>query len=112
MESIGYQYGSDNDDKSKRYFRESEGMKRTHIHVREKGSWSEQFALLFRDFLREHNEYCDLYVQEKYLLMNRFSQAHERHLYVEGKNPIIWRIMHEASQWSQRTGWRAGRSDM
>lgn len=112
LESLGYVYRVDNPDKTKRYFRESACMKRTHIHVRELGSWSEQFALLFRDFLREHEEYCSLYVQEKYLLMNRYKQAHERHLYVEGKDPIIWKIMNEASRWSQKVGWKPGETDI
>lgn len=85
-------------------------MKRIHIHVREKGSWSEQFALLFRDFLREHEEYRKLYAEEKYMLMKRYQN--ERHLYVEGKEPIIWKIMNEASRWSQKTGWRPGKTDI
>ena len=39
---------------TKRYFRERPGERRTHIHVRRAGSFNEQFALLFRDFLRTH----------------------------------------------------------
>lgn len=54
MESLGYIYRADNTERTKRYFRESAGMQRTHIHVREAGSFSEQFALLFRDYLRSH----------------------------------------------------------
>lgn len=112
IESVGYIHRTDNLDKTKRYFRESEGMKRTHIHVREIGSWSEQFALLFRDFLREHKEYCNEYVEAKYSLMKLYKHAYERHQYVEGKNPIIWKIMNEASQWSQRVGWKPGETDI
>ncbi|SYX83326.1 protein of unknown function [Paenibacillus alvei] len=37
--SIGYVHRADNPDKTKRYFREAPGGKRTHIHVRELGSW-------------------------------------------------------------------------
>lgn len=112
MESIGYIYRADNPDKTKRYFREGAGMKRTHIHVHERGSWSEQVALLFRDFLREHEEYCELYVKEKYMLMSRYKHSHERHLYVEGKEPIIWKILNEASKWSQKIGWKPGETDI
>lgn len=112
IESIGYVHRADNPDKTKRYFREGVKMKRTHIHVREWGSWSEQSALLFRDFLREHKEYRIQYVEEKYALMKRYSHAHERHLYVEGKEPIIWKIMNEASKWSQRVGWKPGETDI
>ncbi|GGA24090.1 hypothetical protein GCM10010917_06120 [Paenibacillus physcomitrellae] len=32
-----------------RQFRETPGNRRTHVHVRETGSFSEQMSLLFRD---------------------------------------------------------------
>jgi GrpB-like predicted nucleotidyltransferase (UPF0157 family) len=94
----------------KRYFRESPGNKRTHIHIRELGSWSEQFALLFRDYLRCHLHECRLYAEIKYKLMNQY--RYEREKYVQGKEPIIWDIMKKASRWSQEAGWRAGVSDI
>ena len=37
------------------------GNRRTHIHVRRAGSWAEQFALLFRDYIRTHEEDARLY---------------------------------------------------
>ncbi|WP_413242627.1 GrpB family protein [Paenibacillus sp. 1P07SE] len=37
LSSIGYQFRKDNPDLSKRYFRETAGMRRTHIHVRQSG---------------------------------------------------------------------------
>lgn len=66
--SIGFHYRKDNPDLSKRYFRETTGMRRTHIHVRQSGSWSEQFNLLFRDFLREHENERNEYARVKYEL--------------------------------------------
>ncbi|NGZ76964.1 GrpB family protein [Saccharibacillus alkalitolerans] len=111
IEAAGYVHRADNPDLTKRYFREREGAKRTHIHVREAGSWSEQFPLLFRDFLRGHEAFRKLYAEEKRALAARYSQPHERHSYVDGKDPIIWRIMREASKWSQRTGWRAEKEE-
>src|SRR5688572_11630058 len=54
LEGLGYRWRTDNPDQSKRYFREREGERRTHIHVRPAGSFAEQFALLFRDYLRVH----------------------------------------------------------
>jgi GrpB-like predicted nucleotidyltransferase (UPF0157 family) len=99
LEKIGYVFRPDNPDLTKRYFRESPGNKRTHIHVREHGSWSEQFALLFRDYLRASAEDRKRYANEKYRLMGLF--RNERHLYVENKEPIIWDIMRRASIWSQ-----------
>ncbi|WP_211751787.1 GrpB family protein [Paenibacillus dakarensis] len=109
LENIGFIYRAGNPDLTKRYFREKPGRKRTHIHVREYGSWSEQFALLFRDYLRANENDCRKYAEMKYNLMKLFQK--ERDLYVEGKEPIIWEIMSRASKWSQITGWKTGKSD-
>jgi len=110
LEDIGYLYREQNPDKSKRYFRESNNMRRTHIHVREHGCWSEQFALLFRDYLRTHPNDCREYVEVKYNLMKLYRNNRER--YVEEKDPIIWTIMNKASKWSQEIGWKPGKSDL
>ncbi|MFL1675826.1 GrpB family protein [Paenibacillus dendritiformis] len=56
LQAIGYLHRAGNPELTKRYFREGPGMRRTHIHVREAGSFAEQFALLFRDYLRVHPE--------------------------------------------------------
>lgn len=85
------------------YFRERAGERRTHIHVRKAGSWSEQFALLFRDYLRSHPTECEIYANEKYRLMYKYEN--ERDKYVEGKAPIIYEIIKKANDWSQRVGW-------
>ncbi|MEJ8303986.1 GrpB family protein [Saccharibacillus sacchari] len=111
LEVVGYRCRSNNPDLTKRYFREKQGMRRTHIHVREAGSWSEQFALLFRDFLRQSKEWQQLYAKEKHVLAQRYSTPHERELYVDGKETIVWKIMQEASRWSQQTGWKPAASD-
>lgn len=110
LSSIGYQYRKDNPDLSKRYFRETTGMRRTHIHVRQSGSWSEQFNLLFRDFLREHENERNEYAQVKYDLANRFKE--QRELYVEGKTEIVWNIMIKANKWSQEIGWKPSKPDL
>jgi GrpB-like predicted nucleotidyltransferase (UPF0157 family) len=52
LEELGYIYRPTNTERTKRYFREPPGTPRTHVHVRLAGSFSEQFALLFRDYLR------------------------------------------------------------
>src|SRR5215813_1196179 len=48
LQRLGFVYRFDNPERTKRYFREPPGHPRTHIHVRKGGSFSEQFALLFR----------------------------------------------------------------
>ncbi|WP_422660611.1 GrpB family protein [Paenibacillus sp. EC2-1] len=110
FERIGFRHRVDNIDLTKRYFREKPGKRRVHIHVRESGSWSEQFALLFRDYLRVHPADCKKYAEEKYRLMELFKDARER--YVEGKEPVIWDIMTNASRWSQEMGWKPGLTDV
>lgn len=110
LEKIGFLHRASNPDLTKRYFRERPGMKRVHLHIRESGSWTEQTALLFRDYLRCHPSDCARYAQEKYRLMNMY--GNEREKYVEEKEPIIWDILRKASRWSQKTGWKPANSDL
>ncbi|WP_238392407.1 GrpB family protein [Paenibacillus antri] len=110
MIGIGYSWRSDNPDRTKRYFRESPEMDRTHIHMRVRGSWSEQFALLFRDYLRNCPEEAGAYAAMKREQAQRFRL--DRESYVEAKEPMIWDIMRRASRWSQATGWAPGESDI
>lgn len=110
LESIAFVFRKENPDKTKRYFREIPGHRRTHIHVRQTGSYSEQLTLLFRDYLREHKEDCLRYSAEKHRLMGMYHQ--ERHKYVEGKGPIVWEIIQKAHIWSQEIGWKPDKSDL
>lgn len=109
IEEVGFVYREDNPDKTKRYFRELSGTRRTHIHVRQVGSFSEQVTLLFRDYLRVHPADCLRYAQEKHRLMALYKN--ERPKYVEEKGPIVWEIIRKAHTWSQEVGWKPGPSD-
>ncbi|WP_232697799.1 GrpB family protein [Brevibacillus daliensis] len=91
IEQVGFVLREENPDKTKRYFREVLGTRRTHIHVRQAGSFSEQVTLLFRDYLRLHPADCLRYAQEKHQLMDLYKN--ERPKYVEGKGPIVWDIL-------------------
>lgn len=106
---VGFVFREENPDKTKRYFRELPGTRRTHIHVRQVGSFSEQVTLLFRDYLREHPQDCLRYAEEKHRLMELFKNVRPK--YVEGKGPIVWDIIQKAHNWSQEVGWKPGRSD-
>ena len=110
LESLGYVWRADNDDKTKRFFREPPETHRTHIHVRELGSWAEQQALLFRDYLRAHPADVAEYVALKRRLAQEF--ADNREAYTDAKGPLIWQVMMRANTWSQFTGWRPGPSDV
>lgn len=110
IEQVGFVLREENPDRTKRYFREPPGTRRTHIHVRQAGSFSEQITLLFRDYLRVHPTDCLRYAQEKHRLMKLY--RNERSKYVEGKGPVVWDIMQKAHTWSQEVGWKPGISDM
>lgn len=108
MESAGFRWRADNPERTKRYFREAAGP-RTHIHVRAAGSWSEQFALLMRDYLRAHPEEAGSYAALKRELADRLGS--DRHAYTDAKDPFIWALMVRANAWTQATGWTPGPSD-
>jgi GrpB-like predicted nucleotidyltransferase (UPF0157 family) len=109
LERLGYVFRSDNTERTKRYFREAPGTPRRHIHVRRAGSWAEQFALLFRDYLRTHAEEARSYESLKYKLAARYKE--DRHGYTDAKAPFIWEVMAKADRWSQEVGWEPGPSD-
>jgi GrpB-like predicted nucleotidyltransferase (UPF0157 family) len=109
LERCGFVLQPDNRERTKRFFRERPGNRRTHIHARAVGSFDEQFSLLFRDYLRTHHqrarEYADLKHRLAAVLRN------DRQAYVEAKAPFIWQTIRDADDWAQSTGWTPGRSD-
>lgn len=109
IESLGYVWRENNPDLTKRYFRESPGERRTHIHVRRAGSWPEQFALLFRDYMRAHDDDAQLYAELKHRLAEQYYE--DRRGYTDAKSPFIWDIMKKADKWNQAIGWSPGPSD-
>jgi GrpB-like predicted nucleotidyltransferase (UPF0157 family) len=109
LERLGYVFRADNPDRTKRYFREPPGQRRTHIHVRRAGSFSEQVALLFRDFMRVHADVAAEYAELKIKLAERYSG--DRTAYTDAKGPFIWSVIAQADAWAQRTGWMPGPSD-
>jgi GrpB-like predicted nucleotidyltransferase (UPF0157 family) len=111
LERLGYRFRPDNPERTKRYFREPPGMQRTHLHVRQTGSWNEQFALLFRDYLRAHPGAAAQYAALKHDLARQFGRPDERHDYVMAKEPFIWATMREADAWAKAVAWHPGPSD-
>jgi len=110
LEGLGYVFRSANPELTKRYFREKPGDRRIHIHVRRAGSWSEQFALLFRDYMRSHPDEASRYGEVKRGLAKRYGD--DRYGYTGGKAPYLWEIMARADRWSQDSGWKPGPSDV
>ena len=111
LERAGFVHRADNTERTKRYFRERPGDRRTHIHVRRAGSFSEQFALLFREYLRGHPARSTDYAVLKHALAARFSHPEQREDYVDGKAPFIWETIRLADEWAQKVGWEPPPSD-
>lgn len=109
IENCGFVWRADNPERTKRYFRERPPASRTHLHVRRHGSFSEQFALLFRDYLREHPEHAGDYAAVKRGLSQLLES--DRHAYVDAKTPFVWETIHLADDWAQSVGWEPGPSD-
>ena len=110
LHALGYRWQRDNPDLTKRYFREPPGTPRTHIHVRVSGSFSQQAALMFRDYLRQHPDDAAAYAALKRRLAEQFRD--QRAAYVNGKSDFVWQILQHADQWAQRTGWRPAPTDI
>ena len=94
---------------SKRYAREPDGRRRTHIHVRVAGTENQRFALLFRDFLRVDDRFAQGYARVKERLAELFPHSIETYLYV--KDPVVDLIVAAAENWAASTGWKPGPSD-
>jgi len=82
-----------------------------HIHVRRAGSFSEQFALLFREYVRMHPDVASQYAQLKIGLAQQYARVEDRVAYTEAKSPFIWKVIAQADEWAQQTGWLPGPSD-
>lgn len=111
LESLGYIFHAENPELTKRYFREPPGQPRVHVHVRRVGSFSQQLALLFRDFVRTHPDVAAEYARLKIELAKWYSRPEERETYTDAKDPFIWQVVRQADHWAQQTGWIPGPSD-
>jgi GrpB-like predicted nucleotidyltransferase (UPF0157 family) len=109
MREAGYVLRGDNPELTKRYFRETPGARRCHVHIRRAGSWHEQWALLFRDYLRGHGDVARDYAALKRRLAKRYGD--DRRAYTDAKGDFFWATIRAADQWASGAGWRPGPSD-
>jgi GrpB-like predicted nucleotidyltransferase (UPF0157 family) len=105
----GYLWRHTNPELTKRYFREQPGAERTHVHMRRLGSWHEQWALLFRDYMRVHPDEQQAYASLKRQLAQRFGA--DREGYTAAKGDFFWQTMRRADEWAGVVGWRPGQPD-
>jgi GrpB-like predicted nucleotidyltransferase (UPF0157 family) len=90
----------------KRYFREPEGEKRIHIHVRQKGAMNQRYALLFRDYLCANSDVRDAYAIIKTRFAEIFPQSIDGYLHIKG--PVMDMIYAGSEIWAEQTDWRQG----
>lgn len=76
----------------------------THLHVREMGRFNQRYALLCRDFLREHRAAALAYADIKRALAERFPD--DQASYYAVKDPTFDLIMVAAEAWAASTGWQ------
>ena len=88
-------------DWEKRYFREPEGEKRTHIHVRVQDRPNQRYPLLFRDYLRTHPAAAAGYAELKRRLADLAGE--NRPAYVDTKNPVCDIIIAAAEDWARES---------
>ena len=121
IESLGYVHRSgvvedhvpplmtaDREQWRKLYFREGEGERSVHIHVRVLGRSNQRYALLFRDYLRAHPETAAAYGELKRRLARI---APDSATSADTKDPVCDLVIFPAEQWAARTAWRPGVSD-
>lgn len=109
LNDAGYLWQPFNAERTKRYFRERVGAERAHVHMRVTGSWHQQTALLFRDYLRASTVEQTAYANLKHALA--LEHTDNRAAYTTGKTEHFWSVMRRADDWAKTLGWRPGPSD-
>lgn len=116
MQSLGYQYRpglrdhrppgarGPAEDWEKQYFRDSAGMRPTHVHVRVVGRPNWRYALLFRDYLRANSQARDAYAELKRRLAAHPGMTMED--YPDIKDPACDLIYVAAEAWADDVGWQ------
>jgi GrpB-like predicted nucleotidyltransferase (UPF0157 family) len=90
-----------------RYFRPFSGtLREVHVHVCEIGSPWEREHLLFRDYLRVHDDAAHVYAQAKRDAAARW--ADDGWAYTDAKSEAILDILEKAEAWATTSGWRLG----
>jgi GrpB-like predicted nucleotidyltransferase (UPF0157 family) len=90
-------------DLRKRFMREPEGQRRTHLHIRERGRFNQRYALLFRDYLRASADARTWYELAKRRAAEVFPASIEGYLSL--KEPVFHLVFEAASLWAEKVGW-------
>lgn len=93
----------------KLFFREPEGERRVHIHIRRNGADNARFSLLLRDFLRADEAARVSYEAFKLALWEVTVKSPKA--YARIKQPYIAMTLRAAESWASSTRWRPGAPD-
>jgi GrpB-like predicted nucleotidyltransferase (UPF0157 family) len=77
--------------------------RRVHVHVRAAGSPNERYALLFRDYLRAHDDARDRWALVKAEIAAATATRDE---YAVQKDPLTDDLMVDAEAWAAASGWK------
>ena len=94
----------DSADLEKRYGREKEGSRRSHIHIRQDGRFNQRYPLLFRDYLRAHDIMRQGYATIKTRLAEIFPNSIDGYLYI--KDPVMDMMYAAAQDWALTVNWQ------
>ncbi len=101
--------GRGSEDWRKLFFREPEGQRRVHVHVRRNGAANNTLSLLLRDFLRADDAARDSYADFKLALWQATEKTPKA--YARIKAPYIAMALRAADTWADNTRWRATAPD-
>jgi GrpB-like predicted nucleotidyltransferase (UPF0157 family) len=90
------------------YFREADGARRVHIHVRLPNRQNQRYPLLFRDYLRAHPAMAASYAELKRRLAAHLADPD---MYPDVKDPAVDLIYFSAEAWAKQIGWKPSPSD-
>ena len=98
--------GEDDDPKlwAKFLFNQPKDRRRANVHVRINGNPNQQYALLFRDYLRTHPNSARTIELIKRELVKR--HADDLEAYYDIKDPVYDLIWEAALDWSRETNWQ------
>ena len=111
LEGLGYLFHAYKADRSRQYTREMSIQQQVYIHVRQVGSFHEQFALLYRDYLRAHPDVSSRYTHLRLDYAQRYYHKENCRDYTEAIKPFLWQIFAQADKWAEQTEWLPGPSD-
>jgi GrpB-like predicted nucleotidyltransferase (UPF0157 family) len=97
------------EDWRKWFFKGASDQRPVNLHVRVVGRANQRYPLLFRDYLRTHDDVAQAYAQIKTAL-SRY-HANDEDAYYAVKDPVCDLIMGGAEAWATLSGWAPGSSD-